>query len=73
MAYIHVPAFPIIIYYVGCAILYIRLRVLFFTGCGFNEFTCRNGNCIPQSFICDGDNDCNDYSDVQSCCMYMYT
>ncbi|OXA56372.1 uncharacterized protein LOC110848838 [Folsomia candida] len=27
------------------------------------QFACRNGNCIPLNFICDGYNDCGDNSD----------
>jgi hypothetical protein len=26
-------------------------------------FLCRNGNCLPESLVCDGDNDCGDASD----------
>ena len=28
-----------------------------FTGCP-GEFECKNGNCIPQSWVCDGVTDC---------------
>jgi hypothetical protein len=31
------------------------------------ELTCDNGDCFPQSFRCDGDNDCSDSSDEQGC------
>lgn len=31
--------------------------------CGASQFTCTNGNCIPQSLVCDGNNDCWDTSD----------
>ena len=28
--------------------------------CHHDEFRCSNGRCIPASYKCDGDNDCND-------------
>lgn len=30
-------------------------------------FKCDNGNCIPKSYKCDGDNDCTDGSDENNC------
>lgn len=35
--------------------------------CGPREFGCNSGRCIPQSFRCDSDNDCGDYSDEMGC------
>ena len=35
--------------------------------CYFDEFACDNGECIPESWICDHDNDCGDYSDEEDC------
>ena len=31
--------------------------------CTNGQFTCNNGRCIPMSWQCDGDDDCNDNSD----------
>ena len=33
-----------------------------------DEFTCDNGECVSQSSVCDGDNDCGDYSDEDNDC-----
>ncbi|NP_001095259.1 complement factor I L homeolog precursor [Xenopus laevis] len=35
--------------------------------CGFGEFTCSNGKCIPSELACDSKNDCGDLSD-ELCC-----
>ncbi len=35
--------------------------------CSPNEYTCDHGMCIPREFLCDGDNDCFDYSDELYC------
>jgi len=31
------------------------------------KFQCADQNCIPASWRCDGDNDCNDLSDEAGC------
>uniref|UniRef100_A0A3P9I7U2 Uncharacterized protein n=1 Tax=Oryzias latipes TaxID=8090 RepID=A0A3P9I7U2_ORYLA len=31
--------------------------------CQPHQFTCQNGRCVAQDFVCDGDNDCGDESD----------
>ena len=33
------------------------------TTCDIESFNCRNGRCVPMSWMCDGDNDCADNSD----------
>lgn len=35
--------------------------------CRLGYFSCANERCIPQSFRCDGDNDCLDRSDELNC------
>lgn len=35
--------------------------------CGANSFSCGNGKCIPNSYRCDGVDDCHDNSDEGNC------
>jgi len=35
--------------------------------CGSDQFQCPSGQCIPDLWICDGDNDCGDMADEQNC------
>lgn len=35
--------------------------------CNTTEFTCANGQCIPERFKCDRENDCIDGSDERNC------
>jgi len=35
--------------------------------CFWSEFTCGNGNCIPNYYKCDEDDDCGDESDEENC------
>ncbi|XP_060566218.1 sortilin-related receptor-like [Ruditapes philippinarum] len=37
------------------------------TNCTDNQFLCDNGHCIPNSYMCDRDNDCGDMSDEHDC------
>lgn len=32
-----------------------------------NYFTCDNDHCVHSSFLCDGDDDCGDFSDERNC------
>ena len=34
---------------------------------GEDIFECHNHNCVHQTFICDGENDCEDWSDEKHC------
>ena len=38
--------------------------------CRVTEFLCNNGQCIHQDWRCDGDFDCEDFSDESNCRMY---
>ena len=33
------------------------------------EYPCANGKCIPESFMCNGKNDCGDNSDEEQGCV----
>ena len=36
--------------------------------CPANHYMCKNDNCIPNVWVCDGDNDCGDNTDeLESC------
>ncbi|EGW04789.1 Sortilin-related receptor [Cricetulus griseus] len=35
--------------------------------CRSDEFNCSSGMCIRSSWVCDGDNDCRDWSDEANC------
>ena len=50
----------------------VNLKILlfhFFSGeaCSTHQFECAKGQCIPQTWMCDGENDCGDFSDEQHC------
>lgn len=38
-----------------------------YIGCGPSEWTCRNGDCIPDIRRCDGTPQCIDRSDEENC------
>ena len=35
--------------------------------CSISELRCSNGACVPQSWICDGEDDCSDATDEEDC------
>ena len=44
------------------------------SSCGFTEFSCAdNQQCIPKSYQCDNQFDCNDHSDEFGCCKLNYS
>lgn len=51
--------------------LFVRLVIPFAEGkiCASDEFTCRGkpGECVPLTWMCDGNFDCSDGSDERSC------
>ena len=38
-----------------------------FRDCLDNQFRCASGHCVSELFVCDGDRDCEDYSDEVNC------
>lgn len=38
--------------------------------CGKNEHECTNHVCVNITQLCDGKNDCGDFSDETKCCKY---
>lgn len=55
--------------------VFLKLRllilILFTLGsegrCSEKQFMCNKHQCIPQDWVCDGTNDCNDHSDEKHC------
>ena len=41
--------------------------------CPANQFMCNNGLCIPESSLCDDDNDCGNWEDETNCGMLSFT
>lgn len=35
--------------------------------CLEDELRCTNLRCVPAAYVCDGDNDCGDYTDENNC------
>lgn len=35
--------------------------------CGAEDWTCRDGSCIPIEYRCDNQFDCPDYTDEENC------
>lgn len=39
--------------------------------CNAGLFSCHNGMCVPQRYVCDHDDDCGDRSDELNCSMWL--
>ena len=35
--------------------------------CTDGEYQCHSGDCIPNDYVCDGDNDCGGWEDEENC------
>ena len=53
-----------------CDVARVHLRVSVCVACPADQFTCNSNLCIDQSWVCDGDNDCRDFSDEHDCRQY---
>lgn len=58
-------------------IICLKIPEYFFSegfGCSWDEFRCKNYNCISNLLICDGHNHCGDRSEQNtSSCKYLHT
>ena len=46
--------------------------LLYLTVCSKGEFQCDHGLCMPDNVVCDGANDCGDYSDERYCREFLF-
>lgn len=53
----------------GCFLIGCSHGILIVAGepCSTHQFQCAKGQCIPDSWTCDGENDCGDGSDEELC------
>ena len=63
---------PQAVYYMQyCFVMYMYMHCLKHctANCDSDEFTCDNGECEPDYYVCDGYDDCGDNSDEEGCGM----
>lgn len=48
------------------------LSSLVSVGCSASEHVCDNGLCLNQNRLCDGNPDCNDWSDETNCSKLLF-
>ena len=66
----YLPKFTCLFHKVQFNIIYDLIITIFHltTACPTGEFQCTDGECIMETLTCDGENQCEDYSDESTIC-----